>query len=426
MTENLILPVPALLSAVYLVPVAPSATEIKKRTQMALPVWVPDPVGTAARKMLDVGAVRVADLQSSTIPPVPSALQEHLGVDPEMVQIVMSADRFATFTAAWAPGWPPVHESVARACAAALAADLGMPLVDTFIPKVLAPEPAIAALPDAASRLKLSAWVLVFQSAGHQGLWMTTKGMGRFGLPELQVHNVPPQYGGLWTSLLLGVAGRLLDLWLDALRAREGSAFVQIPGTFEVSEADVAGAYNADPRDGGHVPVRLTFDPAPDDRADSFLTIQPPDDYSGSAGEYLAYAVAEVFGTSDQEVRYMPSTEAMERAMKAARETLPAVRTRFLQGDLPVHARLMVKHALKTPDGTEYPWAYVNSWSNPATVMASSAGDAIHDRHVRTGRPIIISADTIVDWAIWIDGQGIVEGGLTNTIALSQGETDKP
>jgi hypothetical protein len=26
---------------------------------------------------------------------------------------------------------------------------------------------------------------------------------------------------------------------------------VQIPGTFEISEADVAGAHNADPRDGG-------------------------------------------------------------------------------------------------------------------------------------------------------------------------------
>jgi hypothetical protein len=122
----------------------------------------------------------------------------------------------------------------------------------------------------------------------------------------------------------------------------------------------------------------------------------------------------------------MQSTESMERAIKAAREALPAVRTRFLHGDLPVRARLMVKHTLRTPHGTEYPWAYVNSWSNPATVMASSAGSAIHDPHVRTGRPIVISADTVVDWAIWIDGQGIVEGGLTNTVALSQGETDKP
>jgi hypothetical protein len=187
-----------------------------------------------------------------------------------------------------------------------------MPLVDTFIPKVMAPEPAIAALPDATSKLRLTDWVLVFGSAGHQGLWMTTKGLGRFGLPELQVSNVPPQYGEHWTSLLMGISARLLDSWLDALRVRDGAAFAEIPRILDISEADVASAYNADPHGGGHVPVRLAFDPAPDDTTDSFLTIQPPDDYPASAGEYLAYACKEVFGDPLQQVRYLSPTETME------------------------------------------------------------------------------------------------------------------
>lgn len=426
MAENLILPVPELLSAVYLVPAALDGADAKKRTQAALPTWVLGPVGTAARKMLEAGAIRVAAVPSSAIPSVPAELQEHLGVAPELVRIVTNADQFAAFSVTWPPGWPPVHESVGRAGAAALAADLGVPLVDTFVPMVLVPGPAIASLPDAAAQIKLSDWVLVFQSAGHQGLWMTTKGMGRFGLPELQLLNVPPQYGDLLTSLIRGIAARLLDLWLDVLRARDGSAFAHIPGKFEVGEADVASAYNVGPHGGGSVPVRLIMDPATDDRTDSFLTIQPPDDYPASAGEYFAYACAEVFGDPGQEVRYLSPTEAMDQAMKVAHATLPSIRTRFLEGDLPLGTRLMVKHALKTSDGTEYPWAYVNSWTDPATVLGSSAGDAVHHLHVRAGRPVVIDADAIVDWAIWIDGQGIVEGGMTNTVALSHGRLDKP
>ena len=34
--------------------------------------------------------------------------------------------------------------------------------------------------------------MLVFSSAGIGGLWMSTKGLFQFGLPELQVCNVSP------------------------------------------------------------------------------------------------------------------------------------------------------------------------------------------------------------------------------------------
>jgi hypothetical protein len=418
MAENLILPVPERLTAVYLVPAVLDCVEATDRAKAALPIWVPDPVGTVARKMIEVGAVRVACLSSSALPAVPAELQEHLGVAPELVQIVTAAHDYVSFTATWPPGWPPVHEASARACAAALAAALGVPLVDAYIPRVLAPKPAIGALPDAASKLDLSDWVLVVQSAGHQGLWMTTKGMGRFGLPELQVSNVPPQYGTPWSSLLRGISAVLLDLWLDALRTRDGAAFAEIPGTFDVAEADVASAYNADSQGGGHVKVQLAFDPATNDGMDSFLTIRPPDDYPASAGEYLTHACREVFGENGRQVRYLPPTDSMEQAFGTARAALPSIRTRFLGGDLPLSARLMVKHAVNAAGGTEYVWAYVNSWADPATVLGSSAADAVSDPQVRAGRPIVIDVAAVVDWAVWVDGQGIIEGGATNTLAV--------
>ena len=421
MTENLVLPVQEILSAVYLVPATLPDQAVKERVKSALSAHVPDPVGLVARKMLDVGAVMVAVRPSSGLPPLPVALQKHLGVPQELLQAVTSASQFVVSSASWPPGWPPIHESVARACAAALAAEMNVPVVDSFIPKVLAAEPAIAALPGADYKVRLADWVLVFQSAGSAGLWMTTKGLGRFGLPELQVHNVPPQLGGPWTYVLGGLASRLLDLWLDTLRQRDGAAFAEVPAEVEVSEADVASAYDTAALGGGHAAVRLTFDPAPGDHTDSFLTVQPPDDYRGSAGEYMSDACAALFGAPEPDVRYLARTEAMNQAMRTAKESLPAARERFLAEDLPPQARLMVKYEMTAAGGSEYPWAYVTSWKSPEKVLGSSAGDALKDPVIRAGRPVVIDAATIIDWAVWIDGQGIVEGGQTNAIAVRQG-----
>jgi hypothetical protein len=422
--EDIVLPGPGLLSATYVVPTALEGDAARERINAALAGRVAEPLPAVARKLFDAGAARLVSMRA--VPQLPVGFQRYLGVPAELVDRINRAGKSLAVSVTWTPGWPPMHEWAARGCTAALADDLGVPLVDTFVPQVLTAGQALASLPGISARLKLSEWVLVFQSAGDHGVWTTTKGMGRFGLPELQSHNVPPQYANPWAKLMTGISSRLLSLWTRAFRDHGGSAFARIPAVLDVGESDVAEAYCAEAAGGGRVPVRLTFDPAPGDGTDSFLTVQPPDDFPGSAGEYFAYACAEVFGAPGQDIRYLPKTDAMEQAIRQARQTLPSVRTRFLEGGIPLHARLMIKYRLPAPDGSEYPWAYVNSWKDPATVLGSSASDALHDPAVRTGRPVVIDADTIVDWGIWIDGQGIIEGGSTNAVALSRAETGGP
>lgn len=423
MAEDLILPVPEIMSAVYLVPVALSAQSAQDRVAAGLDGRVDSPVGVAARMMLDGGAVTVAAVPSSSLPPFGVRLQEYLGVDPGLVRVVTAAGEFVMIRVVSRPGWPPMHEWAGRACAAVLAAEAGVPLVDTATPQVLTAEAALRTLPAADDgRFKLADWMLVFQSAGSGGLWMTTKGLGRFGLPELQVRNVPPQLGRAWTHVLNGAASRLLGTWLHALRDQAGSAFARLPELLEVREGDIARAYDT-PGAGGlstdspAVAVRLAFDPSPEDNADSFLSIQPPDDYPASAGEFMAGVHATLFGQSGQEIRNLAPSEEMDQAMRAAREALPAVRARFLAGDLPPRAQLMIKHEISAPGRAEYPWAYVTSWADPGRVLGNSAGDATLDPAIRAGRPIVVDAGSIIDWAIWIDGKGIVEGGQTNVIA---------
>ena len=423
MAEDLILPVPRLMSAVYLVPVALPAQVARDRTAAGLDTRVARPVGVAARMMLDAGTVTVAAVPSSSLPPFGGRLQEYPGADPGLIRVVTTAGEFVMIRAVSSPGWPPMHEWAGRACAAVLAAQAGVPLVDTATPQVLTANAALRTLPAAEDdRFRLADWLLVFQSAGSGGLWMTTKGLGRFGLPELQVRNVPPQLGRPWTHVLNGVASRLLGTWLHALRDQAGMAFAQLPELLEVREDDIARAYDAPgaggPGTGGPaVAVRLAFDPSPQDGADSFVSIQPPDDYPASAGEFMAGVHAALFGQSGQEIRHLAPSEEMDRAVRAAREALPAVRARFLAGHLPPQAQLMIKHKISAQGRAEYPWAYVTSWADPDRVLGNSSGDAALDPAIRAGRPIVVDAGTIIDWAIWIDGKGIVEGGQTNVIA---------
>jgi hypothetical protein len=418
--EDLILPVPEFLSAVYLIPVALSAEAAKDRAAAALAARLTSPVGVAARMMLDAGAMTVQAMPSSSLPLVPSQLREYLGLAPELIRAVTEASEFVVVRAVCQPGWPPMHEWAGRACAAMLAGQAGVPLVDTGMPMILAADAALRTLPAAeGARFKLTDWMLVFQSAGSAGLRMTTKGLSRFGLPELQVRNVPPQLGDAWTRVLTGLASGLLGTWLNSLRDRAEPAFAQVPSVLEVREGDVARGYDVPGTEGPAVAVRLMFDPSPRDEADTFLSVQPPDDYPASAGEFLAGVCATLFGPPAREIRYLAPSDEMGRATRAAREALPAVRARFLADDLPPRARLMVKHEISVAGRAEYPWAYVTSWSDPARVLGNSAGDATLDPGIRAGRPIVVDAATIIDWAIWIDGKGIVEGGQTNVIAQS-------
>ena len=147
--ENLILPVPELMSAVYLVPLSLSAQAAKDRMTAGLSVRITSPVGVAVRLMLDAGAVTVHPMSSSSLPPVPAPLQEYLGVAPELVRAVAEASEFVVVRASGPPGWPPMHEWAGRACAAVLAGQAGVPLVDTGTPKVLAADAALRTLPAA-------------------------------------------------------------------------------------------------------------------------------------------------------------------------------------------------------------------------------------------------------------------------------------
>ncbi len=78
-----------------------------------------------------------------------------------------------------------MHEWAGRACAAALADQVGVPLVDTCTPKILAADAALRTLPGTEdARFRLADWMLVFSSAGIGGLRMTTRAWAGSACPS--------------------------------------------------------------------------------------------------------------------------------------------------------------------------------------------------------------------------------------------------
>ncbi|WP_433617732.1 DUF2314 domain-containing protein [Dactylosporangium sp. CA-139114] len=380
------------------------------------------PLGEAVRRMLDGPLMSVSVAPVAEAPPLPI---EHLRVfaaPPEALRAVVTATHLVVVQAVFGAGWPPAHEWHARAVAAGIAQDLGGTLVDLFTPQVLDPAAALASLPGPDGRSALSAWVLVPQSAGDRGLWMTTRGLGRFGLPELQVNDVPPTLARAWTSGLTGIARALVVRWAQAVERAHGEAFVRMPNELTVTAADAVRAYGEVPgadAEARSTLVQLRLDVESPEQ-DSLLTIIPPDEFPYSAGEFLAQVVDELFGVRSTTVRYAPDDERMREAVASAREALPAARTRFLAGEFGPERHLIVKHRLTRGEATELIWSAVTTWPDPRRLHGVSMSDAEIDPAVRTGRPTLVRDPEIVDWGVWIDGEGIVEGGWTNAVLTGE------
>jgi hypothetical protein len=364
------------------------------------------------------------------LPPLPLTQLAASGATDEQLARLKSASHLVLVSVGGRPGWPPAHEWIARTLAAGAAHRLGSDVVDLLVRQVLEPGAAQASLPDADALVCLADWVAVDVWPERGGYTCTTAGLRRFGLPELRALGAPADLVDTWGRVMVGIAGRLLGAWRDALIAAPPGV-VTLPGAIELTDSDVieahvrltaaSGGFRPQPG-AAEVAVRLTHNVVADPLGDAtYVTIQAPDPTTGRAA-FIAGACEVLFGQSAAAAR--PAMDpALEQTVAAARAGLPALRDRHLAGefattsrepgDAQPRPRLLVRYALAAEDAYEYMWAFVTSWRDPHVILATSATDsALHPR-ARAGRPVVLDASAVIDWAVERDG--IVEGGLTLT-----------
>jgi hypothetical protein len=285
--EPVVLPVPEHLLAVYAV-----ATELP-----------PEHIGELGS--LDAH-VTVESFPAERAPLPPVGLLRAMGTSSELVNKIATADTVTMVQATSDASWPPVHELVARSLAIRFALEHDGVVIDLRSPVALAtPEPAD--LEEAIDSFRLVDWVRVPSSPDpdHPGaVWATTKGLTRFGLPELQVFGVPGQLTGGWVAVLSGIAHVLLREQWQAVEASPKIAFREVPREHRLTLRDVALAYSDQARDsrdpgldvGAMFSVEL--DPAVDAQADTFLTVVPPEEYVGEPADWPALVVSTVFSAA--------------------------------------------------------------------------------------------------------------------------------
>jgi hypothetical protein len=289
MTEDLILPVPDALPAMYLVPAAMSGPAAEQAARAAVAAQVAEPLRGLTMRLLETSTLLTAPRLVTDLPsiwPLRAAGDE---MPASLARAARDATELTAFAALLPPSPGPVHEWTTRAAAAALAAELGLPVVDAYLRRACTAEAALASLPGApelagvGGGFRLADWLLV----QYDKQCLMTRGLGRFGLPELRIDQVPPELRPPWVLALTGLGHHLLELLRRELRRGNSSggetAFVQVPARLTISRGDIGQAYGCDLGDDEVLPLRLTLDPAVTDRMDSYLTLDAP---SGSAADH--------------------------------------------------------------------------------------------------------------------------------------------
>jgi hypothetical protein len=283
MTEDVTLPVPDALPAMYLVPAAISGPAAERAARAAVATRVAEPLRGLTMRMLGTSALLIAPrlvTELSSMWPLRPAPDE---MPAPLARAARDATELIAFAALLPPSPGPVHEWITRAAAAAFAAELGLPVVDAYLRRACTADVALASLPGAAELagvgggFRLADWLLV-QYDKH---CLMTRGLGRFGLPELKVDQVPPELRAPWVLALTGLGHRLLELLRYELRRGSSSggetAFVQVPAELMISRADIGLAYGCDLGEDPVLPVSLSLDPAITDLQDSYLTLDAPE-----------------------------------------------------------------------------------------------------------------------------------------------------
>ena len=427
--KELVLPVPKMVSATYVVPVStPMGTaEATQKAGTAVETRLTGPLRTLAAEWLAQGVVKIG-VEAAGPPPSGWLDRKQFGT-PEQRDFLARARAFVWFSATQRASLIGMQEWKARGPAAALAAELGAPVLDLRALQVLTAEDALAALPDTTLTIPASisgdvtigltfkSWVRV-HDVGYQGMIaVMTDGMRRFGLPELRLGPASPELREELTTLLNGVAFRI---WSDLVARAQDTPkatglvhlprFLRVPAEMNIHRRDLDRANGVPNRGGTFALIGLQFDPGQSEDSRGWLTVCPPACWDTSWEDFIADTCHGMFGFEKPRWHYIPEFGALVDALAKAAQTRPEARSRFLSGDLPPGGRLMVRY--DAADAGELRWARVESWEDAGHAVIRDTGRELAPG-VRPGPLVAIETRLIADWGIWVDGSGVVEGAGT-------------
>lgn len=421
MTHEVRLPIPEMLTAQLGVYCAPSGEP-------------PDPMsvvlaGLEARatgRMRDaLGAffakslLRARVLPRAKLPDPPTNLLRGMRAGPEEMKRFEGASHVILVQASYLPAPPPFHHWSTLAAAGALAERMDGTVLDPLFPRLLPLDERTCVIPENGLVTVVRDILAPMSTQGDGTVLITTKGMTRFGIPELRLAGIPPGVGGDALPLVNAVAQRLLhELYRRASQGR--LSVLVLEDELSINGHDMAAAWGRrleEDGPGGTAMVRLSYAEAKNG-LEPFVDIEPPRAFRGQRGEWV-YAALEALTRQEspsQIVHRKTGDAALREATERARSEVPAVRERFARG-LELGARLYVKRGFPVRDFKEFMWVAVTRWEN-ARVHGALANSSGYDARLRAGHAVDFADGEVTDWMIRHD-DGRTEGGHS-IAALSQ------
>lgn len=274
MADTIVIPVPERLLAVYAVVTADPPPDTALHSGQGL-------------------AIDVVPVEAAPLPASP--LLRAMGADTPALAAYDSGTHAVLVRSVGSARFPPRHEFAAYASAHAIAEMCEGVVVDTLIPRIVTRARAVD------ERFRLADWVVLPHSMDQGLLWFTSKGMTRFGLPELQSHGIPEPLANAWGAVLTGVGQVLLRDHERALTDDPSAALREVPAQHTVSLRDIAAAYSDEARFGEDADLdvgqrfRVELDPSTSEASDTFLTVQAPEDFGGTTDQWAAQVVQALF-----------------------------------------------------------------------------------------------------------------------------------
>lgn len=384
---------------------------------------VDEPLGPALAEWKRKGLLLVIVTPRAEGPPEPGVeLLRHLGPGEEEERRFVEASHVALVSSLDRILHPRLGLWAVTAASRAIAERLDGVVLDPAIPRLRPIDDADDAIPGDA-RLVVPRHIIVPFSLDRRGLgWMTTKGLGKFGLPELEVRDVPPDLPSMLLPLINGVAGLLVEASLKAATEDgEPAKAIAVGPEVRLDGATIARTYGGEPEDPpegvrGWTTIRLRFRKGRRGE-DDFLRLVPPSHFPEGQGVWLHSALGDLFGTA-HDIRGVPGdSPAMAEAHAKAVATLPDIKARFRAG-LPPGAQLLVKHGFPVggpDDFHEFMWIAVNTWDGDR-IRGQLANDPVRRVDLRAGQPIELAEADVFDWVL-LRPDGEPEGGFTNLVA---------
>ena len=407
------------------VPALPTQQEVARLIQHWLQTHAEPPLSDAVAQWLDNGMLMFHIATPAEIPTPPIEHLREFGLGEQEEQRFRQADGVVVVRSVDRLSYPRFGLWAGLAAARSLAHALQGVILDPATRQVLPLNTYGKSLPTDIL-LAITEHAIVYNSINQRGMaYCTLEGMGKFGLPNIELRDAPPGLIKQVNPILYGLGSLLTFQAMEHIQklgdSVDSQTDWQVGPELRLGAPHIAyalGRKETPPAPGmrGWADVRLEYVNT-GRGTPGMLRLIPPRSYAGGIGEWL-YALASDFTASEDTVQAVKGdNETVEEAHRRAMAELPRIKARFQSGLL-VGETLYVKQGFPVASGnSEYLWIVVNTWQRD-TLQGQISNNSQMRPDLRAGQSVQLQDSDIFDWMVALPS-GQMEGGYT-TRALMQ------